>query len=205
MRMTVYRFPRSIDPIASYTPVLSRAGFKPFPTQTNDGGFVSQHRREPTMFCGGAASLGIVELDSTATTRTLVASLMTGGNSAPCATMSSTPTARSNEPLAIPPLHAPRGVAVRPGSRGWSNDAMELSAQLDTTISTDAILAHYASQLTAAGWKALGAPSRAEGVAAQQLSTREASGAEWRGAVFVVTVGNRRDVMLRMARGDREP
>jgi hypothetical protein len=201
MRMTVYRYPRSADPIASYTTVLSRAGFKPFLTGTNDAGFVSR-RREATMFCGDAGSLGIVELDSTVTTRTLVASLVTGGNSAPCATMSSTPSARSKEPLAIPPLHAPRGVAVRPGSRGWSDGSMELSAQLDTTLSADAILAHYSAQLTGTGWKALGAPSRGEGIAVQQLSTRDASGAEWRGAVFVITVGDRRDVMLRMARGE---
>jgi hypothetical protein len=204
MRMAVYRYPRSVDPIASYTAVLSRAGFKPYLTETNDAGFVSQRRREATMFCGDAGSLGIVQLDSTATTRTLVASIVTGGNSAPCATMSFTPTARSKEPLAIPSLFAPRGVAVRPGSRGWSDGSIELSAQLDTTMSTDAILAHYSAQFTAAGWKALGAPTRAEGMAAQQLATRDASGTEWRGAVFVITVGDGRDVLLRMARAPQE-
>jgi hypothetical protein len=156
------------------------------------------------MFCGDAGSLAIVELDSTATTRTLVASIVTGGNSAPCATMSFTPTARSKEPLTIPPLHAPRGVAVQPKGHSWSGTSMELSAQLDTTMSADAILANYSAQLTGAGWKALGTPSRGEGIAAQQLSTRDASGAEWRGAVFVITVGDRRDVMLRMARAAQE-
>jgi hypothetical protein len=48
------------------------------------------------------------------------------------------PVDTAKEPLAIPPLHAPRGVAVQPGSRGWSGGTMELSAQLDTTMSADA-------------------------------------------------------------------
>lgn len=204
MRMAVYRFPRSVDPFASYQPVVSRAGLTALSAEAIGTGFIPQRRLDATMFCGNLGTLGIAQLDSTATTRTLVVSIVSADVSAPCGSRLAPSTEGRKEPLAIPSLSAPRGVAVRPGGRGWSENSMELSAQLDTTMSANAILTHYLAQLTAAGWKAVGVPSLADGIAAQQLSTRDASGPEWRGAVFVITVGERRDVMLRMARAPRE-
>jgi hypothetical protein len=204
MRMAVFRYPRAVDPIASFEPVAKRAGFKPFDTRSDVPGFALERRPEPAMFCGDSGSLAIVRIDSTATMRTVGVTIMRDREAAGCGTGAMETVKERGAPLQIPTLHAPRGVAVRPGSRGWSNDSMELSAQLDTTLSADAMLAHYSAQLTAAGWKALGAPARAEGMAAQQLSTRDASGTDWRGAVFVITVGDRRDVLLRMVRALRE-
>jgi hypothetical protein len=200
MRTTVYRYPRSVDPIASYEPVVRRAGLKHFGLGSSEGGFESERSSEPMVYCGELGTLGMALVDSTATTRTLAVTIVSTGRWSRCGTQATMPPARREGPLAIPALFAPRGVAVWPGRRGWTDDSEELSAQLDTTMSVDAILTHYSAQLTAAGWKAVRAPSVADGVAVQQLGTRDASRAEWRGALLVVTVADKRDVLLRMAR-----
>jgi hypothetical protein len=201
VRLAVYRYPRSTDPVASYVALVSRAGFKRYEPAPSENGFVSQSGGSTRdMFCGDSGIVTIRQMDSTATTRTLAVTIVKPNRSFRCSSPSVMQSAQRKEPLTIPPLSAPRGVSVQPSGHSWFEDRMELSAQLDTTMSASAILSHYTAQLTAAGWQAVRAPSLADGVAAQQLSTRDPSGAEWRGALLVVTVGDTREVMLRMAR-----
>lgn len=204
VRIAVFSYPRAVDPIAAYRSVVTRAGFKRYDPATADEGFVAQGVPTVDTFCGASGTVAVMQIDSTPRTRTLAVTMMTAEGSSGCSSRLVTPPSQSREPLTIPPLRAPRGVSVQPKRRAWSDDSEELAAQLDTTMWADSLLTHYAAQLTAAGWKAVRAPSVADGIAAQQLSTRDVSGSEWRGVLLVLTVGDRRDVMLRMARSPRE-
>jgi hypothetical protein len=64
---------------------------------------------------------------------------------------------------------------------------------------TDSILYHYTPQLVTGGWKAEGKPAISDGVATQRFSFRDGQDA-WTAELSILTVGDRREVMLELAK-----
>jgi hypothetical protein len=87
---------------------------------------------------------------------------------------------------------------------GWSGDDIRTSVSVDTTVSADSLLGHYAAQLRAAGWQ-LGQRLSDGTNALQPLSVRDASGKQWVGTMTLVTAADRRSVTLNMMPAIRAP
>jgi hypothetical protein len=66
-----------------------------------------------------------------------------------------------------------------------------------TALAPSAVIAHYATQLVAAGWTAE-APAVSERVAAQFFETKDASDAPWEGVLMAVGSGTAITVSLSM-------
>jgi hypothetical protein len=85
------------------------------------------------------------------------------------------------------------------GGSSWTGSRRTIEATLRTTMAADSILYHYTSQLVAGGWKAEGLPAITGGVAVQRFSFRDGQDA-WTAALIVLTAGDRREVVLELAR-----
>jgi len=86
--------------------------------------------------------------------------------------------------LKLPELRPPAGVHVA-RSHGESNsDGVTSSAEITgTALVASTVLAHYASELVAAGWTTA-TPAISERVAAQFFEAKDASGAPWEGVLM---------------------
>jgi hypothetical protein len=100
--------------------------------------------------------------------------------------------------LRLPELTPPAGVRVTRSNGGGGGDGVNSSAEMTgTALSPSAVIAHYATQLVAAGWIAE-APAVSERVAAQFFETKDASDAPWEGVLMAVGSGTAITVSLSM-------
>jgi len=98
------------------------------------------------------------------------------------------PSWSDNAQLHIPELTPPAGVRVGI-SRGGNGEGASSSTELSgTDLVPASILAHYAAQLSAAGWTA-SAPAISERVAAEYFSAKDARGIAWDGVLMAVGNG----------------
>ncbi|HXT16516.1 MAG TPA: hypothetical protein VN706_12840 [Gemmatimonadaceae bacterium] len=105
---------------------------------------------------------------------------------------------RQPEELTIPALTAPPGVHVgRSGGGSGSADVHSNAEVTGSGLVPSAILAHYAAQLTAAGWHA--APAAiSDRLAAQFFEATTPSGSTWEGVLMAVGGGNALTLSLNM-------
>jgi hypothetical protein len=203
MRSAVYELPFKGDAVASIEAQLLKTGFtraKPWYGQPSRG-FTSSAPEPGEMhaFCGTIGAVGFGQVDSTKTTRTIAMSFMTDKQMSPgCSDRMDGVDILHNMPLKLPPLRAPRGVSVTPGGMSSSGESFETNVRTDTTMSAQELLAHYAKELSLAGWQVVRSPILGEGVGIQQVSAKDDKGNEWRGMISVVSSSSRRVVTLRM-------
>jgi len=201
---TVYRVPRRVNAVEWYERMLTNAGYKRGDVRPGPrGGFTSGEPRLTTAWCSptGNATMGV--FDSTATSRIIFVSVASRPVTAAGCGDEDPPGMGRKPPLEIPALAAPFGVTAMPGGTGWSNDNMRTSVSVDTTMSADSILAHYARQLTAAGWK-VGKRLSDGSSALQPVSVRDPRGREWVGALTMISAADRREVVLSMMPAKQE-
>lgn len=74
-----------------------------------------------------------------------------------------------------------------------------MESSLRTTMPVDSVLRHYNAQFVAAGWTAEGKSAVTDGTAVQRYSFRE-NNEPWTAALIISVVGDRRDVLLRVAK-----
>lgn len=102
--------------------------------------------------------------------------------------------------LVLPSLTPPPGTSSRGSGHGGGSDERTATTRLlGTSLDPAAVAAHYAAQLTAAGWT-VSPPAANERVAVQALQARDKSGKPWSGALLVVRAGAALDVSLTMHR-----
>lgn len=198
MLAVVYRFPRQVNAEDAVQRVLAGAGFaRAAAAGEPRGGFTSGHAPESTAWCGASGVANVQEVDSTATTRSVLVTLISGQAVMTLCDRSVSPSDRMKPPLEIPTLSAPPGVTASADGMGWSGETMRTSVHIDTTVSPDVLLEHYVRQLTDAGWQ-VGKRLSDGGTALQPLSVRDANGRAWVGALTLVTAADRRTLMLDM-------
>jgi hypothetical protein len=195
-RALVYRSPRRTDAVPEYQRALARAGFVRRGADTPQRGFTSDRYSALPAYCSGTNSALVVQIDSTATTRTVLVSLSPRAMSMCDAAVEQSPES-IHSLLELPALTAPAGSVARAEGTSYGGDNMQTSARLDTLLSTDALLSHYARQLADAGWRT-GERTAGAGTATQRLSARDSRGEPWSGVLMVITAGDGRDVVLRM-------
>jgi hypothetical protein len=193
MLVAVFDAPPGRDATADYEAVLTRAGLKLIDLARPDVGFVAEAPAR-RMYCNDSLSVTTMLKDSVSATRPLAVTVVRGEAARGCQMLAAE---RRESPLDVPPLRAPTGVAARRRGSSWGGGSLEQNAQLDTTLSVDAILDHYSRQLAAAGWT-IGKPLVDAGTGLQRLSVRDRNGTEWQGALLVVTTGQSRQVALQM-------
>lgn len=121
-------------------------------------GFATRHEPEDDLsFCGADdAYLSASITESSEESTALELCLQTGYEYSPC----SRETVDGHRGMftwtedLVPVLEPPEGARSHGGGMGGSDDYAELSANVDTELSADVLVDHYASQLAAAGWQA---------------------------------------------------
>lgn len=196
LHSAIYRYPRRVDAVKAYERVLAGAGFtRGMSMDRPHGGFTSEAPREMPAWCRNDGSVTVTVVDSNATTRSLLVTYVSDRETfGPCAPPPS-PSESWKPPLEIPSLTAPSGVTASAGGTGWSGENMRTSVNVDTTISADSLLEHYARQLAAAGWQ-MGKRLSDGSTALQPLSFRDARGKEWVGALTLIMGADSRTVTL---------
>jgi hypothetical protein len=199
LRVAVFEFPRKQSVGATMERVAKTAGLSRAEKGSIPGGGFIQGSVVPQgalAFCGASGAVIANVVDSTPTGR-LVSVLWTSEREA-LSTCRTAEARESSPPLAIPILTAPAGVKLRPGGSGFSDGHIETTARVDTAYTAELLLAHYATQLTAAGWTVTPSSARGEGIALRQLTTKDSQGELWHGALIIITGGREREVTLRM-------
>jgi hypothetical protein len=108
------------------------------------------------------------------------------------------PPPRTQHDLVLPDLTPPSGVRIsRSGWGGGGGEVNSSGEMTGTSLVTSAILAHYATQLVAAGWTAL-APAIGERMAGQFFQAKDASGGSWEGFLLATGGGSSVSVLLTM-------
>ena len=211
--MIVDLFPE--DAIAQYMSHLDRTGWKPGPGYGQRGGFASGQTSRPTAACRDSLFVMV-----TATLRPAGGAHLrlqfspTTAQYSPCDIERRYPGGRPMEdeiqlPVLLPPPGA-RSIASGESTAGGMSSGGDGSATRSTHATLDArltpseILAHYASQLKAAGWTASAPTSTAES-GLQVLGMRDARGRTLRAVLTAMVVPdgaapNERDVGLRVVR-----
>jgi hypothetical protein len=101
--------------------------------------------------------------------------------------------------LELPTLTPPNGIGSMSAGSSYGGDEISAQTRLTPDLSTAVVLAHYASQLKVAGWKAEVPVSNA-GIAAQLLQARDKDGKTWNGWLLVAFTGSANDVSILMRR-----
>jgi hypothetical protein len=174
--------------------VFERNGFTRPPAPRNSG-FTG--RLEPyEFFCSDSASVAAEQL--TGANRDLVRVTyrpFRGPDRCPI-----TPPSPIPEQLEIPSLTAPAGVRVIGGGGGGGTSEVNSRAQVTgSNLVPSTILAHYARQLTAAGWRGK-SPAVGDRVAAQYFEATTLKGSVWDGVLMAVGAGDTLDLSLNMER-----
>jgi hypothetical protein len=106
--------------------------------------------------------------------------------------------AREETRLDLPRLTAPAGARVRSSGGGYGGDGVSSRASMTGTALVPAtVLAHYASQLTAAKWTAHPAAISPR-IAAQYFEAADTTGAKWAGILMIVGDDTAIDLTLNM-------
>ena len=173
-------------------PLFEQAGFaRPAPTRGsgfNSGSGPYSH------FCGDSGTVSATPL--TGANRALVrVDYQRMHGRAACRPFE---RAVSERQLELPELRPPPGVHVAGSQGGSGSEGVTSSADITgTSLVPSAILAHYSSQLVAAGWTGA-APAIGERVAAQFFEAKDASGATWQGVLMATGSSTALTVSLAM-------
>ncbi|MCC6242690.1 MAG: hypothetical protein IT353_07595 [Gemmatimonadaceae bacterium] len=104
--------------------------------------------------------------------------------------------------LALPSLTPPPGAHVSSGGGGRGRDGVDARAVVtQTSLSIEAVLAHYAAQLVAARWSA-DTPGLSQRAAVQYFEAADATGARWNGLLTATATNNTITVTLSMKRSN---
>ena len=176
---------------AVFEELFGQAGYVR-PPATPASGFSSAYGPYSS-FCGDSGTVSVEPLAGSLRTFARVAFRPSRGR--PCAGYQPT---RSPTQLALPALAPPTGVHVSRSGGGSGDDGVESNAEMTGTNLVPAIIvAHYASQLTTAGWTAE-APAVSDRVAAQYFEARDSSGGAWEGTLIASGNGSTLKISLTM-------
>ncbi len=183
----------SKEAMEAFGSLLTRAGWRP--------GFVDPRR--PVMqagarlYCAESAFLSVAPRDSSAGHTTLEATRIStarGMFSPGCDSSDHTLTLRAD--VSVPVLQAPDGATAVGQESSVSFGAASFTSTVKSALSADAILEHYAKQLSANGWR-LGRRATDNGIA-MLLLERQHESQRWFGTLTVGTLGDAYDVEVQV-------
>lgn len=189
------------NPLAGYVTLLGNAGYsQPLPRRAS--GFISSGGPY-SWYCRDSTTVAATMVPAPANTRWLRVSY-TSGMATACVTREPTEPdrPRSLSILTLPELPPPTPLGSgRAGGGASENEVSGYTVLSGTSITPAALVAHYTSLLTAAGWAATTGASDSVS-AVQLLRARDANGRPWQGALFVHATPTGRNVFLEMRTED---
>ena len=199
---TLYAYPRPIDGLALYKTMLEQRGYTlvpPLASEPNEfRGFVGHDAPPPmTTYCGESDAVIVRQVDSTRARRVIAVTRVTDWR--PEGGCFNPQTRELRAPIVFPVLLPPPGVRADREGVFFNTRNEETSVRLDTLVSVNAVLAHYARELTAKGWQVV----RNGDAGTLRVTATDAHGQEWHGILYVLTGVKDRLVVLRMMK-DRD-
>jgi len=178
--------------------LFERAGYER-PTPAQGSGFMTG--MSSGGFCGDSGIANVQALGG-AQRYMARASFVRAAGRPGCGTRMPSET-RQTVRLVIPELKAPPGSRMGRSGGGSGGDEVSSSGELsDTTMAPEVVLAHYATQLTAAGWTGF-TPGIGVRVASQYFEAKDSAGGRWSGTLMV-TRGRPRVMMSIVMRADTQ-
>ncbi|HXT16517.1 MAG TPA: hypothetical protein VN706_12845 [Gemmatimonadaceae bacterium] len=205
LRAAVFAFSEQGDPMEIVRALVTRAGYSRFqqmPPKT--GGFVATDPPPgiPEQYCKASTMVTFGAVDSLHAPRVIAIDVVDGEGARQSCTQQPDMSMMRHLPVTVPPLTPPPGATTTGGGgSSWSGSGGTVTSSVVTTIPADSVLAHYARQLVAGGWKAEGKAAAANGIAVQKFSFRDAD-ADWSAALIVLAAGDRRELKIEYARID---
>jgi hypothetical protein len=197
MQVAVFEFSGADDPPNALRNLVSRAGYATVRRQQGTvSGFVpTEMPAIPVRYCKPSSMVEFNAVDSMHSPGVYAVRVIEGEGARQTCTEQAGRSAMRG-PVTLPTLTPPRGAtATGGGSSSWSGNSGSVSSQVLTTMTADSVLAHYAGQLVAAGWKREGRTVAADGIAVQRFSFRQ-DDANWSAALIVFAAGDKRDIRI---------
>jgi hypothetical protein len=205
MRTAVFALPAQSNAGDVVRTMLGQAGYTlhdPLIPRPSGGFLPTESPLSSATYCSGSTTMATFALVDSAQDPHVVAVHLLDGEAGRqnCAPQRERPNS-GRFPVTVPTLSPPKGALWFGGGSNWSGSSGNLESTLRTTMSTDSVLSNYVSQLVARGWIAEGRPTIGDGTAVQRFSFREGT-APWTATLIVVAVGDRREVLLHLARAE---
>ena len=181
--------------LANYLKALADSGWKQ-PIVDNGGGFQSSPGGRSSWYCRDSSRVSAMAVPG-ATTGAFIYVAYQRVDLPACMNQFRVP--RSTSQLELPTLTPPSGIGSMGASSSGRGDEVSARTRLAPDLSTAVVLAHYAAQLKAAGWKTE-APVTNAGIAAQLLQANDKDGKTWNGWLLVAFTGSAIDVSILMKR-----
>ena len=183
---------------------LERSGWRVADREWGQG-FVPSPTEVPSLYCRNDEGMNVLVRERAQGGTLALLSIWNGPVQGPCDERERNRSGRVERPD-LPTLEAPPGARMLGSGMGGGREGREAHARLESTMSTADIAAHYARQLTRAGWTVTG-PAVAEGVAAYGVRHRDEENRPLGGALVVLDIpaSQQRELLLRVAREERMP
>jgi hypothetical protein len=200
VQTAVFAFSGQTNPDDVLRGLLARAGYvRPNP-EPSEGGFVESTPSESgTKYCKGSslATFGVV--DSAHAPFAFAVTLIDGEAGRQRCSPRGDWQFRHRPAIEVPTLSPPTGAMAFGRGASWSGDGGSMRTALRTTMPADSVLAHYTAQLVSGGWRADGKPVSTADIGVQRFSFRDGQD-DWRAALLVMAVGDRRELRLEFAK-----
>jgi hypothetical protein len=181
---------------------LIEAGWtrRPEPARRSGGFEMAERGREtPVSLCSPDDHNLQLTADRHAGDSTVVSLVLVSGMVSSCGDPELTPRPPYRE-APIPALQAPAGSRHGGGGSGGSAWESYTAARLSTDMTPAALIAHYAAQLLAQGWRA-GVQAESNDVAIQVFRMTDANRVAWQSVLYVTLLPNgQRELYLRVTR-----
>ena len=198
----IFAFPGpEAETAKSYASLVTRAGWKLEERHPEHEGFVHYVGEMATVYCRDSSRLAFRRVRGATAGSWLRVEVHPGPRDQECGKPWRPDP--GEYPLRLPRLVPPDGARTVGGSSGSGSDGMTSSTRLVIPMGAADLAAHYAAQLSAAGWT-VGAPLAGPMLATRALTTRDTKGAEWRGTLTVVELAGSRHVAIAMMRTEHD-
>lgn len=195
----VFEFSSQANPDRLLAAMLTRAGYTRTDLEsarTSGGGFVgTAARTAPPSYCKGASMVTFGPVDSVRAPLVIAVHLLDGEIGRQNCTPRRDRMAAGHFPITVPSLSAPSGTIQSGVGSSWSDSRGDMTSSLRTTMPSDSVLSHYTTQLVAAGWTSQGRTLASDGIGIQRFTFTQAQ-ETWTAALIVMTVGDRREMLL---------
>jgi len=203
MRTAVFLLPAQSNATEAVRAMLGQAGYTPHAPMISrpSGGFLStESPASATNYCSGSTTMAtFAVVDSVQDPHVVAVHLLDGEAGRQNCMPQRERLNPGRFPVTVPTLTPPKGAVAFGGGSNWGGSNGNMESSLRTTMSADSVLSNYATQLVAHGWIAEGRPTVGNGTGVQRFSFREGS-EPWTATLFVVAVGDRREILLHFGR-----
>jgi hypothetical protein len=211
----VVNMPAAPKPSTAIQAMAASAGYgsRLAAAQSSQGGFIESAGvpQDHMPLCKGTTSMfAFSVVDSVASPRIFSLTYIDGAAAKQnCDAAERSRIARQGGPPTFGPKHmpalvAPTGIAARASGMSWSGSSGSMETVMRTTMTADSILAHYAGQLVAAGWKLDGSVLANRGMGVQKFRFMD-DDEPWSALMIIESNDNRRHLTLRLTMVNAEP